>query len=135
MAVPPSEQLLKVLNLPLSTCIIGQFTLFFCALDIEILRSDYVVELTIEVVNFGLGRPPLDRVRDAVHVRFRDFVYTVVQRAEVTVSMLLVTAAYIIRSKPLIYIPLPAWAFERVFFGALIVASKVMFTPACLGIC
>jgi len=38
--------------------------------------------------------------------------------------MLLVTAVYITRCKPLLCIARPEWALERVFLGALVVASK-----------
>lgn len=92
-------------------------------------RVDYLVELTIDVVNHGLGRPPNKRGRSAsrniFHTKFHNFVDNLVHRAQVTVPMLLVTAAYITRARPFISIARPDWAFERVFLGALIVATKV----------
>jgi len=106
-----SNHLVQLLNLPLSRCLV-----------------DYIVGLTIDVVNYSFGRPPLDRgrptYRNTFHVKFRQLVDMVIYRAEVTVPMLLVTAVYIARSKPFIQIAQPNWAFERVFLGALVVASK-----------
>ena len=40
-------------------------------------------------------------------------------------STVLATLVYIDRSKPHLHIGLEQWALERVFLGALIVASKV----------
>lgn len=82
--------------------------------------------LTIDVVNHALGKPSITRSTPNVfHTKFRQFVDNVIRRAEVAVPMLLITASYIMRSKNFIYISKPDWAFERVFLGALVVATKV----------
>jgi hypothetical protein len=47
------------------------------------------------------------------------------ERAEVTMPTLLVTLVYVQRAKYHLHIGLEQWALERVFLGALIVASKV----------
>ncbi|KAF8176018.1 hypothetical protein BJ912DRAFT_1064048 [Pholiota molesta] len=60
------------------------------------------------------------------HAKFTTFVENVLTRAEVTMSTLLATLVYIDRSKPHLHIGLEQWALERVFLGALIVASKYL---------
>lgn len=48
-----------------------------------------------------------------------------ITRSEVTVGVLLVALVYIERAKPHLTIETMDWAHERVFLGALILASKV----------
>jgi hypothetical protein len=48
------------------------------------------------------------------------------ERAEVTMPTLLVALVYVQRAKPHLHIGLEQWALERVFLGALIVASKFL---------
>lgn len=52
-------------------------------------------------------------------------VHNVLVRAEVEVPVVLATLVYLNRAKPHLHIALEEWANERVFLGALIVASKV----------
>jgi len=52
-------------------------------------------------------------------------VNNVVTRAEVEVPVILATLVYLNRAKPHLHIALEEWANERVFLGAIIVASKV----------
>lgn len=77
----------------------------------------------------GRPTPSSSRGRTAArrpeHAKFTTFVENVLTRAEVTMSTLLATLVYIDRSKPHLHIGLEQWALERVFLGALIVASKV----------
>jgi hypothetical protein len=54
------------------------------------------------------------------------FVSDVITRAEVTMPTLLATLVYIDRARPHLHIGLEQWALERVFLGALIVASKYL---------
>ncbi|KAJ7879034.1 hypothetical protein B0H14DRAFT_3435270 [Mycena olivaceomarginata] len=56
--------------------------------------------------------------------KFAAFAHTVLSRAEVTPPTLLVALVYIARARPHISIALEQWALERVFLGALILASK-----------
>lgn len=59
------------------------------------------------------------------HVKFTTFVTNVITRAEITTPTLLASLVYIDRAKPHLHIALEEWALERVFLGAVIVASKV----------
>ena len=55
---------------------------------------------------------------------FTTFVTTVLTRAEVTPATVLSSLVYIARARPHLSIALEEWALERVFLGAVIVASK-----------
>jgi len=55
-------------------------------------------------------------------------VNNVLTRAEVELPVVLATLVYLNRAKPHLHIALEEWANERVFLGALIVASKVSFS-------
>ncbi|KAF9053175.1 hypothetical protein BJ165DRAFT_1400509 [Panaeolus papilionaceus] len=89
---------------------------------------DYVVDTVAETVDFAMGRPSTSRGRSAARsqtlIKFTEFVSTVLSRAEVTMPTLLSTLVYVSRAKPHLHIGLEQWALERVFLGALIVASK-----------
>ncbi|KAL1707179.1 hypothetical protein EV121DRAFT_256260 [Schizophyllum commune] len=86
---------------------------------------DYLVEQTAETVDYALGRPH-ERGRSLTkqYQSFTSFVNTVITRAEVTMPTILATLVYIDRARPHISIALEEWAHERVFLGALMVASK-----------
>jgi Cyclin, N-terminal domain len=79
-----------------------------------------------------MGRPSSSRGRSPSrrpeHSKFTTFVATVVTRAEINTPTLLASLVYIDRAKPHLHIALEEWALERVFLGALIVASKVCCT-------
>ncbi|KAJ4478068.1 hypothetical protein J3R30DRAFT_3289983 [Lentinula aciculospora] len=91
---------------------------------------DYVVDCVADTVDFAMGRPshPRGRVisRRPELIKFTTFVTTVLTRAEVTTPVVLASLAYIDRAKPHLHIALEEWALERVFLGALIVASKYL---------
>jgi hypothetical protein len=53
-------------------------------------------------------------------------VSTVLARAEVGIATLLVAIVYVDRAGPHLQIAVEQWALERVFLGALIVASKYL---------
>ncbi|CAK5269554.1 unnamed protein product [Mycena citricolor] len=100
-------------------------------IETEISHSfiDYIVERVADTVYYALGRDnasyrttPARQSKYAA--KFANFVSTIVSRAEVTPSTLLVALVYIARARPHLSIALEDWAFERVFLGALIVASK-----------
>ena len=86
----------------------------------------------IETVDYAMGHPststPSPRGRRAprspLHQKFAAFVSTVLTRAEVTPATLLIALAYIDRAKPHLHIALAEWACERVFLGAVMLASK-----------
>ena len=73
-----------------------------------------------------MGRPSLAHAsRRPEHAKFTTFVTNVITRAEITTPTLLASLVYIDRAKPHLHIALEEWALERVFLGAIIVASKV----------
>ena len=88
---------------------------------------EYLVDAVVETVDFAMGRPSSSspRTRRPEHAKFTTFVKNVVERAEVTIQTILATLVYIDRAKPHLHIALEEWALERVFLGAIIVASKV----------
>jgi hypothetical protein len=77
-----------------------------------------------------MGRPSRGRGRAPSRrpdlVKFTKFVTDVLTRAEVTTPVVLASLAYIDRAKPHLHIALEEWALERVFLGALIIASKYL---------
>ena len=77
-------------------------------------------------MDYALGRPSTSRQhRRPEYIKFAEFVASMLERAEVSMPTLLVTLVYIQRAKHHLHIGLEQWALERVFLGALIVASKV----------
>lgn len=88
-----------------------------------------MVDCVVDTVDFAMGRPFSTRGRPLSHrpehAKFKAFVNNVITRAEVSTATLLATLVYIDRAKPHLHIALEEWALERVFLGALIVASKV----------
>jgi hypothetical protein len=82
----------------------------------------YVVDCVSETVNCAFGRPASFRSRHSR--KFTNFVSNVLSRAEVAPPTLLVALVYIARSRTHLSIALEQWALERVFLGALILASK-----------
>lgn len=63
--------------------------------------------------------------RNPKHAAFTTFVTNVLERAEVTVPVILASLVYVDRAKPHLHIKLEEWACERVFLGAVMLASKV----------
>jgi hypothetical protein len=61
---------------------------------------------------------------------FTTFVTNVITRAELTTPVILASLVYIDRAKPHLHIALEEWALERVFLGAVIIASKVCYFTA-----
>ncbi|KAK7455196.1 hypothetical protein VKT23_011069 [Stygiomarasmius scandens] len=90
---------------------------------------EYVVDCVADTVDYAMGRPPV-RGRQASRrpelAKFTNFVSTVLTRAEVTTPVVLATLVYIDRAKPHLHIALEEWALERVFLGALVIASKYL---------
>ncbi|KAJ7137964.1 hypothetical protein C8R44DRAFT_606832 [Mycena epipterygia] len=104
-------------------------------IDIELTKPviEYIVDCVSETVDYAMGRtpsPPSPHGRGRSHKRspygtkFTTFVSTVLERAEVTAPTVLTTLVYIHRARAHLSIALEEWALERVFLGALIVASK-----------
>ncbi|KAH9484482.1 PHO85 cyclin-1 [Psilocybe cubensis] len=101
--------------------------------DFKVSRQviEYTIDIVVETVDYALGRttPSSSRgrpLRRPEHAKFSDFVSKVLTRAEVTMPTLLATLAYIDRARPHLHIGMEEWALERVFLGALIVASKYL---------
>ena len=92
--------------------------------------SDHLIDTVVETVDFALNRPSHSGRGRTVSRRyegsaFTTMVHNVLVRAEVEVPVVLATLVYLNRAKPHLHIALEEWANERVFLGALIVASKV----------
>ncbi|KAH6894898.1 hypothetical protein BKA70DRAFT_1319009, partial [Coprinopsis sp. MPI-PUGE-AT-0042] len=100
---------------------------------------DFVVDQVIDTVDHAMNRPstllpasssskatqfPSSRQRSPVQQKFSSFATTVITRAEIITPTLLLALVYIHRARPYLHIALEEWALERVFLGALIVASK-----------
>ncbi|KAK7052061.1 cyclin N-terminal domain-containing protein [Favolaschia claudopus] len=92
--------------------------------DIDLSRPviNYVARSVIETVNHAFDRP--STFRSPASYKFPSFVSSIISRAEITPATLLVALVYITRSRRHLSIALEEWALERVFLGALIVASK-----------
>ena len=89
---------------------------------------DYVAESTINAVNTALGYQSTAWNRASSgsrRVPFNRFVSDVIRRATVKMPVLLTTLVYVTRAKSHLHIETEDWACERVFLGALMVASKV----------
>ncbi|KAJ7776550.1 hypothetical protein DFH07DRAFT_731757 [Mycena maculata] len=92
---------------------------------------EYIVDCVSETVTYALERSPCPRTsRGRSHARstprqqFTYFVASLLARARVSPSTLLVALVYITRARPHIVIGLPQYALERIFLGALVVANK-----------
>lgn len=123
--------LLELTTIKLSRPVI-RMSFFFSALPLSLTypAPEYLVDAVAETVDFAMGRPSSSsssstRSRRPEHAKFTTFVKNVVERAEVTIQTILATLVYIDRAKPHLHIALEEWALERVFLGAIIVASKV----------
>ncbi|KAI9571265.1 hypothetical protein HD554DRAFT_2017126 [Boletus coccyginus] len=102
-------------------------------LDIKLSRPvlEYVVDCVVDTVDYAMGCPSSSRrgrslSRRSEHAAFATFVTNVLSRAEVTIPTILVSLVYIDRAKPHLQIALEEWACERVFLGAVMVASKYL---------
>ena len=92
--------------------------------------SEYLIDTVVETVDYALGRPShsgrgRSLSRHSEGSAFATCVRNVLERAEVEIPVVLAALAYLDRAKPHLHIALEEWANERVFLGALIVASKV----------
>ncbi|KAF9064630.1 hypothetical protein BDP27DRAFT_1230201 [Rhodocollybia butyracea] len=89
---------------------------------------DYAVDCVADTVDFAMGRTFHPRGRTPSRrpelSKFTTFATNVLARAEVTTPVLLSALVYIDRARPHLHIALEEWALERVFLGALIIASK-----------
>ncbi|KAF7310126.1 Cyclin N-terminal domain-containing protein [Mycena indigotica] len=82
----------------------------------------YLIDTVVDAVDFAMGRSPRSHVR--FRASFTTFVNDVLTRAEVAPATVLAALVYIARARAHLSIALEEWALERVFLGALIVASK-----------
>ncbi|EIM89736.1 uncharacterized protein STEHIDRAFT_144986 [Stereum hirsutum FP-91666 SS1] len=101
--------------------------------DVKLDRTvtEYLIDSVVETVDYALGRPSPSRRGRSLHRHsensaFATCVYNVIERAEVEMPVVLATLVYLQRAKPHLHIALEEWACERVFLGALIVASKYL---------
>ncbi|KAL1714905.1 hypothetical protein EV715DRAFT_266294 [Schizophyllum commune] len=92
---------------------------------------DYVVDVTVDTVDFALGRSSAMKRgrsarRDQKRIAFTELIQRVIARAEVPITVVLVLLAYIDRCKPHLRVASDAYVHERIFLGALIVAAKYL---------
>jgi hypothetical protein len=116
--------LLELLEVKLSKPVIGKPALSFWVHDrvrLTWICLDYIIDCVEETVDFAMGRVFTHRENP----KFVTFVNNVITRAEITTPIILATLVYIHRARPHLRIALEEWAQERVFLGALMVASKV----------
>ncbi|KZV65939.1 hypothetical protein PENSPDRAFT_744900 [Peniophora sp. CONT] len=87
---------------------------------------DYLIDVVEDTVDAALGRSATRgrTLKRAHSEQFATLVHNVLTRAEVELPVILTTLAYLDRARPHLHIALEEWANERVFLGALIVASK-----------
>ncbi|KAL1742837.1 hypothetical protein HDZ31DRAFT_65582 [Schizophyllum fasciatum] len=109
---PPA--LLELLSAPLTTAVI-----------------DYVVDTVADTVDYAMHRPTTSSRthvcrRRASLASFTTFVTNVLTRAESTMPVILAALVYVDRARPFLQVAVEQWAHERVFLGALIVASKYL---------
>ncbi|KAF7310136.1 Cyclin N-terminal domain-containing protein [Mycena indigotica] len=97
-------------------------------IDIRLTKPvvEYLIECVVETVDFAMGRVSTPRGRNPSRYlsSFTTFANNVLTRAEVTPATVFASLVYISRARPHLSIALEEWALERVFLGALIVASK-----------
>jgi hypothetical protein len=84
---------------------------------------DYVVNCVVETVDYAMEHSP--SLMPDTKAGFAAFVTDFIMRAQITTPTLLGALVYVERAKPHLYIALEKWASERVFLGAIILASKV----------
>lgn len=126
-----SPALLELINIKVSRQVIGMSSSLFYPTPLSHIFSEYLVDCVVETVDYAMGRPTpsssrgRSRGRRPEHAKFTTFVKNVVERAEITTHTILAALVYIDRAKPHLHIALEEWALERVFLGAIIVASKV----------
>ncbi|KII88189.1 hypothetical protein PLICRDRAFT_41329 [Plicaturopsis crispa FD-325 SS-3] len=101
--------------------------------DLKLSRPviDYAIDCVVEAVDFAMGRPSSSSrgrslSRHTETSKFSTFVHNVLTRAEITTPVLLAALVYIDRARPHLHIALEEWACERVFLGAVMVASKYL---------
>jgi hypothetical protein len=92
---------------------------------------EHLIDSVIETVDFALSRPShsgrgRSLSRHSEGSAFTVMVNNVLSRGEVEVPVILATLVYLNRAKPHLHIALEEWANERVFLGAVIVASKYL---------
>ena len=131
-ATEHSTELLQLLDLKITRGLIGMYAPHLgdrVARLTDLGLAEQLVQSTVEVVDFALDLPTTSTrgrslARKDKHAEFTEFVAGVLERAEVTLSDILVTLIFIQRAKPYLSVQSEDWALHRVFLGALIIASK-----------
>ena len=126
-----STELLQLLDLRVNRGLTGMYTSLYQihSSDTDLTLIEQIVQSTVEVVNYALDIPPSSsRGRPATrankYAEFTEFATGVIERAEATVSDILVALVYIQRARPYLSVQTEDWALHRVFLGVLITASK-----------
>jgi hypothetical protein len=115
-----NDMLLEVLELPVSIEIFREHarSTKFSMLR---LHSELVAEVVTDAVDHAFSQP---RSLDGPSQSLIDFVSRVLLHSQCPMAPVLLTLAYIRRSKRYLQIALEDWACERVFLGAFVVAAK-----------
>ena len=98
--------------------------------------TEHLVRCTTDAVDYAMGRGSSSDIRgrrsprSPLRTNFAEFAIGVIQKSQVTLPIILVALVYIERSRPHLFIELEQWACERIFLGALVVASKVSLDPS-----
>ncbi|KAJ7602347.1 hypothetical protein DFH06DRAFT_1152838 [Mycena polygramma] len=87
---------------------------------------EHIVNRISDTVEFALGPESsfANNRRHTRHTKFNRFVANIIKRADVESITVFVALVYIARGRPHLCIAVEEWALERVFLGALIIASK-----------
>ncbi|KAF9649704.1 hypothetical protein BDM02DRAFT_3166264 [Thelephora ganbajun] len=90
---------------------------------------EHFVRCTTDAIDYAMGRGSSDtsgrrNPRSPLRTSFAEFATGVIQKSQVTLPIILVALVYIERSRQHLSIELEQWACERIFLGALVVASK-----------
>ena len=125
-----STKLLQLVDMDISRGLIGMYSpdqVYSPVTDLYL--AEQLVKATVNVVEFALDIPTSSSrgrstTRNNKYTEFAQFASDIIERAETTVSDILVALVYIQRSRPYLSVQTEEWAVHRVFLGALITASK-----------
>lgn len=96
-----------------------------------LLPTEHLVRCTTDAVDYAMGRGCSSDIkgrrspRSPLRINFAEFVTDVIRKSRVSLPVILVALVYIERARPHLFIELEQWACERIFLGALVVATKV----------
>ncbi|KAF7324022.1 Cyclin N-terminal domain-containing protein [Mycena kentingensis (nom. inval.)] len=125
--VTHSREIMQLVGLQLTSSVIGECTNSIHDKEAYDLSLEYMIKLVKDTVDYALGgslAKELSLPCSVPPTSFSTFVTKVLKRAEVSTATVLVALVYISRARDNLLIDLDAWVRERIFLGALVVASK-----------